>query len=302
MKNFRSLLIALCALALIACGDDTVDLGPGDPDSGVEDDASTQPPPDEEGDEDDEGRGDDPGDGDDGPGDEPGDGDDGPGDDPGDGDDGPGDDDEETASLSFTLMNSNAAPYAGATVRIVGSDISPTTSDADGVVHFEVPEDGSYLMHIAGSGATWGYAQSVTIESDEIFPSTVFIPPPQVADALEEATGEELSEQHGIVFFHFQAQEAGGQSAQLPSGEPFVQLDSGIPDVDGDLIPGSTLVPNGGEEIIYINVSPGALTPVYVSSIAGEVCQHVSEPSGGWESIAKTLLLVYVRCSRTTDP
>lgn len=286
MKNFRSLLIALCALALIACGDDTVDLGPGDPDSGVEDDASTQLPPDEEEDEDDEGRGDDPGDGDDGPGDDP-------GDEPGDGDDGPGDGTGQPGTLAFRVEDEAGEPYEGATVRIVGVDeVEAATTDAEGLVAIDVPQHGAYLVLVEGLGDDWSYVYPLELVDELTRPSTITMPDRGLFALFSDA----ISEANGIVFFHFIVDQLGGQSAHLEHGSPFITVGNDEEWTTADLIPGDKLTDESGPIVIYVNVPPGPLTPSYESENPGEVCEALIAPTGGLSSRSKTLVLLPIVC------
>lgn len=293
MKIFRSLLIALAMLSLIACGDDGGSLNGEDlVDSGVEDDAAVKPPPGDDEDED----GGDPGDGDPGDGD-PGDDDD---DDDGQGPDEPTDPDI-TATLSFVVVDEESQPYVGATVRILGHEIEPEISDADGRVEFEVPRLGEYQALIEGMGDDWSVAHPVLVDEERTRPEAVIAYSAQAIGSIGEDTGVSLSEDDGLILFTIQASVIGGQSVQLPYGEPFVQVSPDESSDEAILIAGSTLLEDGYSFILYVNVPPSALSPAYAGGAPNESCDALFTPPNGWSSLAKTLVMIPVVCQPAGD-
>lgn len=256
MKNFRSLLIALCALALIACGDDTVDLGPGDPDSGVEDDASTQPPPDEE--EDEEGR-------------------------------------FELSFRVFDEQNrpytgANVRVLGSSSSTGMVDDTGRVTlkvrDEGDHIVKVEAMGDDWSLVYPILRGSTEDDDGEVLVVPTAAFMTSLA---ELMGLTLSEHTGLvffvwDLATLGGQSVFLG----SGEPFLRIP--------DEDTEEDESPFRPGSSLTPDVEPVVVYWGVTPGLMQPEYSSPSPDEKCDHILAPLGGWESIERTLIYVPVRC------
>lgn len=257
MKIFRSLLIALALLSLIACGDDGGSLNGEDlVDSGVEDDAAVKPPP-------------------------------------GDDDDG----DDGAFELTFRVINEQENPYTGAIVRVLGGTSRTGVVDEAGEVSVKVESEGDHIVIIEGLGDDWSLVYPILREFTEENEAVVTMPSAAFTVGLAEATEVEISDNNGLVIFEWDVPEIGGQSVALNSGDPFIRIaDEELEEDESPFRPGSGLESSGEPIVLYLNVGPGALAMEYSSTNAGETCDHLLEPSGGWQGFERTIVFIPVRC------
>lgn len=286
MKIFRSLLIALAMLSLIACGDDDGSLNGEDlVDSGVEDDAAVKPPPgegeDDEDDEDEEEEEEDKDLDEEEPGIPP-------GEEP---EDGP-------APLSI-LIEQERMPYGGATVRVLGFETLETVSDAEGRVELEVPSRGQYAIWVEGLGEDWSYVYPVEVTEGQTNPPAVTFPSSSLINAMGDMIESPPSKSKAIVLWMFQLDGAplGGQSVSLPAGEPYLQVPGPDEEEPFQLIPGSVLQPGSDPLVLYLNVPAGPLEHSLTSDREGEQCLPHFSPPGGWEAYPGAFVIIPVRCS-----
>src|SRR5690606_9969185 len=137
-------------------------------------------------------------------------------------------------------------------VRLLGHEIDPEVSDADGRVALEVPRLGEYQALIEGVGDDWSVAHPVLVDEERTRPEAVIAYSAQAIGSIGEDTGVSLSEDDGLILFTIQASVIGGQSVQLPYGEPFVQVSPDEGSDEAILIAGSTLPEDGYSFILYV--------------------------------------------------
>lgn len=201
-----------------------------------------------------------------------------------------------TSDVSGVVYARDAAenPVAGATVSVVGTDIS-TTTDQSGAFTLEDVPNGAQFFATEASGY-WGIVDYWDVPDETQFGADFGVVPEADIEGIADALGRTLSTADGGVDVTFDEGAVGGETASVSasSDPPFtfnlddepVQQAGVIADIDGF-----------GELIFTsIDTADGPVTAT-VSGVSGMTACFVDEdPGTTYPILAKSITIVYAYC------
>ena len=193
--------------------------------------------------------------------------------------------------IVFLADDGPALPVEGATVSVVGTEIS-TTTGSDGVYSLEAPLGNIFLL--ATAEGNWGLivAAFLPASGEEV---ELEVLPDAVVQAIVGALGETIDETKGIVGLDFlDASGTGGETATLGESNGFTFTFAF--DIDGTPMLSDVLLPDGDDDLIFANVAPVASLTVSPQGNGLNECE-LDEPGLEYPVVAKAITEVLAVCS-----
>lgn len=190
--------------------------------------------------------------------------------------------DAPAGSIEGTVVVTDQGPLAGATVTVLGHELTATT-DANGDYSIEKVPVGDVFLVAEGNGS-WGVLVGANVV-EGVTSIDLELVPDSVVTAVAGMLGRTIDVQDGIFQVLFD-NHAGGESASLtaPSDDPFTF------GVDDDPVVRSSLLASGSQELIFSGMEPGT-TGVTASSGC-----TAAFPGADWPIRAKTITSVWMDC------
>lgn len=194
-----------------------------------------------------------------------------------------------TATISGIVYQADDAdgmPFQGATVSVVGG--ASTTSGVGGTFSLEAPVGPSSVLTTAAGH--WGELLVGDVPASGINDLEPEVVPDALVDQVAGELGETVDRAKAIVAVEF-GSPAAGNTADLGVSFGFAFVFN----ANGDAVPGTQILPGGGNEVIFANVDVSADAMPTATNASNADCAP-DYPNAAYPSQAKVITTVFMVC------
>ena len=194
-----------------------------------------------------------------------------------------------SGTVSAAALEGNSTPVEGATVNVVGTSNTATT-DANG--NFSVMAPVGTVMILSTADGSWGSLFAEEVPSEGLSGVEAEVIPDALVDALAGLLGTAADTSKGLVAVGFpEDTTVGGETASIDVNSEL----SFIFDAQDDPVEGDTLVADGSDEVVFVNVDVAGAVAATATSADAMPCP-LEYPSASYSVQAKVITEIDVIC------